>query len=353
MSRRYHTIIAVLVLIFSIVLLNGCDMINDLKEIDPDADWFLWGKTRKITAEKKAKTKFNAKLLKVYRGDLLILGIDGQTQVVHLMNIVSPSPDNFTFNKKLAKRIKCNTRALSKIGKKAANTATGLLAGTNLVWVTLHTSTNKAGEVSMHGDVYYGGARSLSRILLMDGLAVVMETTPKYLSLYKSIENDTMLREVGIWKHPTPLAKRFFVNCRFTLDSSIVDRSNVYGGDGKSRHKLETHKLMEKRGSVSIDIQAQKPFIHPYEGELRYRFHFKEEHGENQTTDLGVKTKQLIRSPLYLDDYQTNITLLSQVAVYTESTKGGRSYSHGKMFVGYDLEVWIGTNRVYYHYHNN
>jgi hypothetical protein len=268
------------------------------------------------------------------------------------MNIVTPSARDAGFNHKLSQQLAYNPGTLMAYGKDAVELAEELLSGSNLIWVTYHTITNESGDIQKSGDVYYGEDKSFARKLLMSGLAVVMKTSPRFLSMYEQIEYDTMLKEKGLWKHPTPLSKRFYVDSRFTLDTSLLDRSSIYGGEGRFRHKLESHKIMEKRGMINIVIQAQKPFLHPYEGELRYSFHFKEELGINPTKPEQVRAQHMTRMPLYLEHYQTNIMLVSQAAVYTESSKAGRAYSQGKVFVGYDLEVWFGTNRVYYHYHN-
>ena len=347
MNRLSQTILTIILLILSSTALLSCDFIKKINAIDTDMDWFDWKRSYDKKQLRKDGSVNEARLVQIIRADLLKLNVNGEDHTVHLYNIVSPSPSDTTFNYKLQKRLETDNRRLMTEGRTAVDYVQGLLSTSRLLWVTFETTTNKDGRVEKEGDLFYIHTRSLARDLLLQGYAIIYTNASKYYTLYQAIEEDARKNERGIWAHPVPFNKRFYITSRFEEETLSTDTQKVYGDTSKGRNLLETHRIQERRGKIDVSIQIQKPVVRPYEGMIKYRFYYKDIFGINASRGEPVKPGSHSIMPLYLQSVYTNFPIYSGITIYTESTKAGRGYSHGNTVVGYDMEVWMGTNLVY------
>jgi hypothetical protein len=64
-----------------------------------------------------------------------------------------------------------------------------------------------------------------------------------------------------------------------------------------------------------------------------------------------LEASKSITEEIELNSLSTNFVILSDIVNYTKSIKAGTSYSHGEYYVNYDLEIRVGTNLIYSHYH--
>ncbi|RLD09580.1 MAG: hypothetical protein DRI44_08205, partial [Chlamydiae bacterium] len=170
-------------------------------------------------------------------------------------------------------------------------------------------------------------------------------------------------------------------------------------GNGRNQ-RLESHKEFEKQGKIFVKIQTRKPMNYPYKLKLTYAFVKRQDYGKkiqevssapirgerrdsrsgsskykslsssdkeanrkisqnNKDYNRGVSGQNVfkleasksITEEIELNSLSTNIVILSDIVNYTKSTKAGTSYSHGEYYVNYDLEIRVGTNLIYSHYH--
>jgi len=342
-------------------------------------------------------------IVKYFRADLFKIIIDGKTQTVHLAGIKAPSPKPGKYNKNLSKFLNQDINLINKAGKQGIGLAKELTKGREFRFVNFGTNTVKNGKVIFDGDILFQNNTTLIGKLLSYG--AVIAPYDKYLAVtdYKEIENEAKKNERGLWRHPVKINHRFYVSSSFKSETLSVDRSQVRQQGSGGNQRLESHKEFEKQGEIFVNIRTRKPIFHPYELTLTYAFVKRQDYGKkvqeissapirgelrdsrnsrsgrdrykslsssdkeanrrasqndsdyNKSVSgknvFGITASESITEKIELDSLSTNIVILSDIVNYTKSIKAGTSYSHGEYYVNYDLEIRVGTNLIYSHYH--
>jgi endonuclease YncB( thermonuclease family) len=341
-------------------------------------------------------------ITKILRADLFRILINGETQTVHLAGIKAPSPKPGRYNNNISKFTGQNIDLINKAGKQGIALTKELTKDRELRFVHFGTNTVKNKNITIDGDLIFQNGTTLTEKLLSYGAAVAPYDKYQTAIDYKQIAEDARKNERGIWRHPVKIEHRFHVNSSFKSETLSVDRSQIrQQGNGRNQ-RLESHKEFEKQGEILVKIQTRKPLNHPYKLTLTYAFVKRQDYGKkiqevssapirgeqrdsrnssskNRYKPLSSSDKELnrrisqnnkdynrgvsgqnvfkleasksITEEIELNSLSTNIIILSDIVNYTKSTKAGTSYSHGEYYVNYDLEIRVGTNLIYSHYH--
>jgi len=367
------------------------------------------GCERMPQSESKEKNRFFDKLsqiqiIKYLRADLFKIITDGKTQTIHLAGIKAPSPKPGKYNNNLSKFLNQDVNLINKAGKQGIALAKELTKDRELRFVNFGTNTVKNGKVIFDGDILFQNSTTLTEKLLSYG--AVIAPYDKYLAVtdYKEIENEARKNERGLWRHPVKINHRFHVSSSFKSETLGVDRSQVRQQGSGGNQRLESHKEFEKQGKIFVNIRTRKPLVHPYVLTLTYAFVKRQDYGKkvqeissapirgelrnsrssrsgrsrykslsssdkeanrrasqndsdyNKSVSgknvFGITASESITEKIEFDSLSTNFVILSDIVNYTKSIKAGTSYSHGEYYVNYDLEIRVGTNLVYSHYHN-
>ena len=382
-----------ILLCLSTFFMSGCE-----KLLQPDAEKNKSSRSRLM--EKTPKIK----IIKVLKADLLQILINGNTQNVHLAGIKAPSPKPGRFNNDLSKSLGQDINLINKAGKQGITLTKELTKGRELRFVNFGTNTVKNGKVIFDGDIIFQNDTTLIEKLLNYGAAIAPYDKYSAVTAYKQIEDDAKKNERGLWKHPVEIDRRFYARSSFKSETLGMNRSQVRQQGNGNNQRLESHKEFEKQGKIIIDLRVRKPLFHPYKGTITYAFVKRQDYGkkvqEISSAPLRGETRSSRRSSSSRSNYKplssadreknrrnkqkdsdynkgvsgknvfkiassksiteefefnslsTNIVVLSDIVNYTKSTKAGTSYSHGEYYVNYDLEIRIGTNLIYSHYHN-
>ena len=352
------------------------------------------------------KLSFNnfpdAKIIEILRADLIKIYLNNKTQIVHIAGIKSPSPKPGKYNNSLQKYIKQNINLIDKAGKQAVALTRELTQDRKIKFIKFGTNVlTKSGKIIWDGDILFEDKSTLAEKLLRYGAAIASFDEYRTTLDYKAMEENARKNERGFWKHPVKLNHRFYVKSSFKSETINVTRSQVRQ-QGKGNAKLESHKNFEKRGKILINIQTKKPLIHPYDLTVNYAFVTRRDYGKrvqeirsapvrgeirysrdgktkykpltsaekNYNKSLDQKTRDynkkvsgqnifdveasgMTSEKISLDALSTNFVILSDIVNFTKSTKGDTSYSHGEYYIGYNLEIYAGTNLIYSHYHND
>jgi len=343
-------------------------------------------------------------ITKILRADLLQLLIDGKTQTVHLAGIKAPSLKSGKYNNNLSKLLNQDINLINKAGKQGINLTRELTKDRELRFVKFGTNTVKNGTIIFDGDLIFQNSSTLTEKLLSYGAAVAPFDEYSAVTDYKHIENEARKNERGLWRHPVKLDHRFHVKSSFKSETLGMNRSQIrQQGNGRNQ-RLESHKEFEKQGKIMINLRVRKPFFHPYKGTITYKFVKRQDYGKKvqeissaplrgelrnsrhirsgrskykslSSSDkdanrrssqndrdynrgvsgqnvFGIESSESITKEFNLNSLSTNFVILSDIVNYTKSSKAGTSYSHGEYYINYDLEIRIGTNLVYSHYHN-
>lgn len=339
-------------------------------------------------------------IAKILRADLFKILINGKTQTVHLAGIKAPSPKPGRYNKEISKFTGQNVDLINKAGKQGIALTKELTKDRELRFVEFGTNSAKKGQIVFDGDLIFQNGTTLTEKLLSYGAAVTPYDKYQTVVDYKQIEENARKNERGIWRHPVKIEHRFYVSSSFKSETLSVDRSQIrQQGNGRNQ-RLESHKEFEKQGKIFVKIQTRKPMNYPYKLKLTYAFVKRQDYGKkiqevssapirgerrdsrsgstkykplsssdketnrkisqnNKDYNRGVsgqnvfklETSKSITEEIELNSLSTNIVILSDIVNYTKSTKAGTSYSHGEYYVNYDLEIRVGTNLIYSHYH--
>jgi len=373
--------------------MSGCE-----KMLHPDTEKNKSSKRRLV--EKTPKVQ----IIKVLRGDLLQILIKGKTQNVHLAGIKAPSPKPGKYNNDFNKSLGQDINLINKAGKQSVSLVRELTKDRELRFVNFGTNATKNGKVIFDGDIIFQNDTTLIEKLLSYGAAIAPYDKYSAVTDYKQMEDDARKNERGLWKHPVKIDHRFHVRSTFKSETLGVNRSQVRQQGSGGNQRLESHKEFEKQGKIIINLSVRKPLFHPYKGTITYTFVKRQDYGkkvqEISSAPVRGETRNSRRSSSSRSNYKplsradkdanrrnkrndsdynkrvsgqnvfkiassksiteefdfnslsTNIVILSDIVSYTKSTKAGTSYSHGEYYVNYDLEIRIGTNLVYSHYHN-
>jgi hypothetical protein len=256
--------------------------------------------------------------------------------------------------------------------------------------------TNRAGQVAVDADILFLNGTTLAEKLLEYGLAAALPATPQNQVDYAALQRDAQREERGLWEHPLPVDRRFSVASDYEVQTLNIDRDSVRAEGGQGSRRLESSRVSQKQAVIDIDIAVRKPMWHSYRGVVRYAFHTREEEGRrvqqitptplpsssddsnrrassaernryrdevkqveeyNRQADGGAVSKmgrtEDMTMPFELSSLSTTLVVKSAIEDYTSTTKAGVSYNQGTTFRGYDVEVLIGTNVVYRHYHEH
>jgi len=371
---------------FSVFFIIGCEKIPQ-----PDSK-------KKNYLEKVPQVQ----IAKILRADLFKILINGKTQTVHLAGIKAPSPKPGKYNNSISKFTGQNIDLINKAGKQGIALTKELTKDRELRFVNFGTNVVKTKNIIFDGDLIFQNGTTLTEKLLSYGAAVAPYDKYQTVVDYKQIEDDARKNERGIWSHPVKIQHRFYVNSSFKSETLSVDRSQIrQQGNGRNQ-RLESHKEFEKQGKIFVKIQTRKPMNYPYKLKLTYAFVKRQDYGKkiqeinsapirgerrdsrnsssrNKYKSLSSLDKEAnrrisqnnkdynkvvsgqnvfkleasksITEEIELNSLSTNIVILSDIVNYTKSTKAGTSYSHGEYYVNYDLEIRVGTNLIYSHYH--
>ena len=339
------------------------------------------------------------------RPDLLIIIVECKTQQLRLAGIQAPSPKSGSHNSKFSSSAKLDVGIVNKAGKQGIDLVSELTKDRPLKLVVLSKKDATGGNGLIDGDILFMDNSTLSEKLLHYGAACAVSDDNDTTIHYKRIEDEAKQAERGMWRHPVKIARRFYINSSFSSKTLNIHRSKVRASGNGRNDRLESHKDFEKQGEITINLRVRKPFFHPYEGTITYDFVLRRDMGKrvqeihsapiigkekflrskssssknnrNPLTsaerEANRKSKKSDREynrsahgqnvfnfdssgsksiPFTLYSLSTNIIIKSDIVNYTKSTKGGTSYSHGQYYVGYNLEITIGTNLVYSRYHN-
>ena len=342
-------------------------------------------------------------ITKIFRADLFAILVNGKTQTIHLAGIKAPSPKLGKYNNNISKFTGRDVALINKAGKQGIALTKELTKGRELRFVNFGTNSVKNGRIVFDGDLIFQNGTTLTEKILSYGAAIAPYDKYQTAVDYKQIEEDAKKNENGIWRHPVKINHRFYVNSSFKSETLGVDRSQIrQQGNGRNQ-RLESHKEFEKQGKIFLNIRTRKPMDYPYKLKLTYAFVKRQDYGKkiqevnsapirgelrdsrnrssknrykslsssdkdanrrtsqsNKDYNRGVSGQNVFRieasksttEEIELNSLSTNIVILSDVVNYTKSNKGGTSYSHGEYYVNYDLEVYVGTNLIYSHYHN-
>jgi len=339
-------------------------------------------------------------ITKILRADLFIILVNGKTQTVHLAGIKAPSSKPGKYNNNISKFTGQNIDLINKAGKQGIALTKELTKDRELRFVNFGTNAAKTKNIIFDGDLIFQNGTTLTEKLLRYGAAVAPYDKYQTVVDYKQIEDDARKNERGIWSHPVKIQHRFYVSSSFKSETLSVDRSQIrQQGNGRNQ-RLESHKEFEKQGKIFVKIQTRKPMNYPYKLKLTYAFVKRQDYGKKvqevssapirgklrDSRRSSTKYKSLsssdketnrrisqsnkdynrsvsgqnvfkleasksITEEIELNSLSTNFVILSDIVNYTKSIKAGTSYSHGEYYVNYDLEIRIGTNLIYSHYH--
>ena len=374
----------------------GCDPLLCLSELtatNPPA-------ARALAAAAPAQAPAAAveSILAFARADLIELVARGATATVHLADIVAPSPQtNSAFNADLAQQYQLDSLAMARYGNMALRAAAALTKDRALQLVIYASELNQARHAHIEGDIVFADKSTLAGQLLSAGCALLTTNMGLNAARLVGYESEARLAERGLWRHPVPLANRFDADSEFHVRTLNVDRTKVYADGQQGQYIKESHREFNRVAEISLRLTTRKPLLRTYAGTLKYRFHVRQAKGERvqqitaaplqgalQSALTGKRaplsaadqraqqdvaeavrdynrdvhgqkvseqyTSDMTSMPFALVSLETNIVISSPSYSYSENTKGGVSYDQGDMYLGYDLEIWIGTNLVYTHY---
>ncbi|NLF38454.1 hypothetical protein GX586_03355 [bacterium] len=374
-----------------ILVLAGCDPLEYMERVAEESVAEKSAPERPA-APGSAAMRPAAQILEVMRGDLIEVAHDGSTAALHLAYICSPSLQSSALNARLDRQFEVPNEHLAVIATNAVRQVRRMTEGRKLELTAYKVTTNGEQRVQIDGDLVFSEGTTLANRLVSAGLALVVEDTPDTPQHLRDAEREAREAERGLWLNTLPLIRRFDVDSAFNVKVLRVDRDRVYQ-EGPGHEVKESHKVFEKQASISVGIRARKPLTRDYGGRMVYRFVVREEKGERvqeisaapaQATGSDGKPltraqrNQMEKDRKAADDYnrassgqavsetsergeitvpftlvsrETNMVLLSDVFMYTESIKAGVNYNQGEAYIGYNLEVWVGTNIVYEHKH--
>lgn len=336
-------------------------------------------------------------ILHIFRPDYYAGLIDGVTQRVHLAGIVSPDTQRDAHTLKFAEKFELNDTKMPEVAREAVAFLEGLIQQQERVWLTYNTVTSKEGKHILEGDILLGVDSYLTDALLSRGYAHIYKPPENIQWRLEMAQNKARMEEKGIWYNPVTLERRFFVRTHFDDVVLNTTKNRQMSSDGTKL--IESHRTEERQGVVNIGISVMKPVARPYEGTIYYSFVQREEKGtrrqektaapinadsipgaggrndlsshdqkeeqerENRIVNEYNKTVKdqrifddnetnMRKLQLVIDTPETNITLRSGVQLLTKSRKAGFDYEQGSRYVGYNLDIYIGTNLIYHHRHN-
>jgi len=349
--------------------LVGCDPLGSLDEVPrPGVERAPGGAARLPRVEA---------VVSMRRADILTVVADGATQVVHLAGVCAPSPVAGRFNRQFAAHTGLAVAALPRYGREAIDAVRGMFATGTWRVAALGASTNN-GAVLTAVDFVDERDESMAGELLRRGYVACVGAAPRTVLAYEELERGAREAEEGMWRHAVPLGRRVRVESRFEREIVSRDRWDVYQQRNTATGRvsteergtvLERHEQIEERGVIELEIRVQPPVTRSYELLARYSFLVTDEYGRKQQAMSGLRddgkrfmTRRTAGGERVRDtracDVETALIVVTSAVTHvriesasvanTKSEKAGIAYEQGQTVTGYEVEVWLGTNLVYW-----
>lgn len=303
-------------------------------------------------------------VLRVFRPDYYAVLLDGQTQTVHLAGVVAPDAQLSAHTHRFAEVFGLPSSHLPTVIREAIPLLEELVFSQPLILEYTTTRTGDTDTDIIRGEILLPDTQYLSERVVSRGFAHVYQPTREAAWRLERAEMDARINERGIWYNPVPIERRFRIRSDFDLIAYSTSREEMRSSDGQ--RVLERYLSQDVQGVIHVGIAAIGAMTRPYTGSVTYAFVQREEHGTRRQEHLprqqdgaGAHGEHVYEDsrvgggtlPFVLTTSTTNLVFESPIETVTRTQKGAQMYVQGITYVGYDLTVHVGTNRVYRHRH--
>ena len=267
------------------------------------------------------------RVLEVYSpGAFLLLRDNVETQRFALVDLDVPNQDPDKNDPKAFDSIKTKDE-LAAIGREALEFVKSQIMVPSGLRASARKREEKDGAVYVQGDLILTNGMSLSRQLVMKGLA---KGKSDGLVSYASYEEDARMEKRGIWSQKLALKDR--VKVRVDIQEKVLEHDYHAQKASMSKEILESSINDEVAVAVNLDFAIAPPVTRTYNFEVKCSFMIEEITGYSEKTKKETRVYREIETKnlnVEVSSAKTNVTVQSAGYVMSKISRGGKIFRQG------------------------